>query len=139
MVWIKVSDTIYQNLELITSIYVTSCEEDDNTKVSIVCQYGEFNGETYPTPIILWSESFKMKVFIDTNSISYQISAITFDEFDEEDIDYEGNYNEKMSEQLLEKAKEILVKLLNELDAANKKGNVIFDLEGFLEPYTVNN
>lgn len=142
MVWIKVNDTIYYNSELIASIYITSYEETNNIEVSIVCKYSETKTDdygSYPSVIELWSSSFKPKVFVEPNSYTLFAGGVSSEDLNKEDIDYEGTYNENMREQLLEKAKEILVKLLNEFDAANKNGNVIFDLEAFPEPYTINN
>lgn|GEM_PF-5210230 len=136
MVWIKINDKRYMNADLITSLRITPNEVTD--RVAIVCQYGEFHGETGPKSMVLWMASFKQKS--DPNPVAAKIRSKKDSKFmigplKKDNEEHDPNYNDRNRERISNMAKEILTALITELESAKQKGDFVFDLEAFLEPY----
>ncbi len=136
MVWIKINDKRYMNAELITSLRITPNEITD--RVAIVCQFGEFHGETGPKSMVLWMTSFKQKT--DPNSVTAKIRSKKDSKFMigplKKDIEeHDPDYNDRNRERISNLAKEILTSLIKELERSRQNGDFVFDLEAFLEPY----
>jgi hypothetical protein len=123
MVWIETKDKIYLNSELITSFAIEHGRTKD--RVAITCHYGEFYGECIPTSIELWHKSLKIKS--DSNSTRSSLFA--------ERMKNNSTCNDHNLEIIDNLAKDIMIELLTELDAAKKKGMIVFNLEAFLKKF----
>jgi hypothetical protein len=145
MVWIITKDKKYFNSELITSFVIVP--EEIKNKASIICKYAEFSGmEVNPTSIELWNTSFETK--LDPNSHTSQMAAMIRGRRENafglgyvppsEKEEYDPSYNDRNQERIGSLAKDIMIRLLTELNAAAKNGEIVFDLELFLEQFNVN-
>lgn len=107
MVWIKLRPDSYLNSELITSI---DCIKTDYGAIGI-------KDLLYGTQIICYYGEFSGE--------TYPNGIVLWD--------LEGLPKIKSHEEISETAREILGRLIIELESAKKNGDAIFDIDGFIE------
>ena len=105
MVWIKLNPDSYLNSELVTAIRCVKIGSHNVYGTQIICAYDEFGNETYP-------ENERYDTIL----------------WDIEDLPKIGFH-----EEISETAREILARLIIELETAKKNGDVIFNLDDFIE------
>lgn len=150
MIWIKSKNNEYLNFELITSFKIVLSDREDS--VEIICNLsagssGEFRdgyGSINPYTKNLCTISTKKNSASNSHkkphkSFGQGMTGIKYDPSSAKEREKEKKrdaiYKASTQEIVSSFANDILIGLLTELEAIKKNGEIVFDLEPFLEQF----